>query len=86
MNSLMDDRGNWVAQVGAPGSKARAACQYPRLIDILNGQYNQGYRIDSAITTIRRAGVNDEKETLRILENTHFINDTLFTLVKRVTK
>lgn len=76
MNYITDDRGNTVVAVGMPGSQARLAVQYPKLIERLNyifweGNY-PGNRIDLAIEEIRKAGGTDHSDTTNILKISHF--------------
>lgn len=87
MNSLKNDKGEWVAQEGAPMSNARIKCEYPSLIEYLTQIYYGESRIDRAIDIIRNHPwfIKDEQLTLRILENTPFTSDTCFGIVKAVT-
>ena len=86
MNSLKNDKGEWVAQEGAPFSIARMKCQYPKLIDRLESLYCQEARIDMAIEAIREAGITGEFETLKIIDATSFVRDSMYGLVKAVTR
>ena len=86
MNSLQNDKGEWVAQEGAPFSPARIKCQYPRLIERLTSLFFQEARIDSAIKEIREAGIMDQYLTLKIINVTPFANDPIHNLVDAVTR
>lgn len=72
MNTIVNDRGEVVTSVGAPGSFANIVCRYPALIAQLNKLYDVEYDsygrgVDRAIKLIRSAGIEDEQVTCDLL-------------------
>jgi hypothetical protein len=80
MNHIQNDAGQSVIAIGAPGSLARCAAQYPQLIAKLNSLYCDsvdcfGRAVDKAIELIRSAGVRSEMETNSILACSQYANE-----------
>lgn len=72
-NHITNDHGETVIAIGAPGSEARALCEWPGLIAKLNLLYeassaSPGRRVDDAVMLIRAAGVTSDMETSSILQ------------------
>jgi len=94
MNHVTNDRGATVLAVGAPNSIARIQTAYPELIDRLNALFDQAYEcygkaLDEAIGLIRAANIRDERETLNILEASHYgtmTDGSVMGLVRRATR
>jgi hypothetical protein len=77
MNQIKNDRGQYVTAVGAPGSKARAAVQYPALIEKYESRYNQTchfphpYCLSEALDDLQQQdGIDSYLERKAILSNT----------------
>ena len=73
MNIIIDDYGIPVAAIGAPGSIERVKVEFPKLIDLLNRQYEQSKLTTSrglpvALQLIREAGINSRLEIEAVLE------------------
>jgi hypothetical protein len=76
-NHVKNDRGEWVIAEGAPGSIVRARCEWPDLIDRINGIHATNCNLrgdwvpggdrDKAIEAIRDVGIKDPTETNNIL-------------------
>lgn len=72
MNYTVNDRGESVIAVGAPGSIERVKCERPQLIEELNKLYSEsfdayGRNVDRAIQMIRAAGIFSYLETNSVL-------------------
>ncbi len=79
MNHIINDYGQTVIAVGAPGSIARVTVEYPKLINRLNSLWLSSYStstrcIDEAIEMIRNEGINSTLETNSILQVSHYGN------------
>jgi len=77
MNHVVDDYGNTVIAVGAPGSIERVKVEYPKLIERLTSLYWQAYEspgcaVDEAIEMIRAEGVTSELETVSLLKASQY--------------
>lgn len=81
VNHVVNDKGETVIAIGAPGSVARAKVQWPALIENLNRLYASAYEshgraVDEAIEMIRAAGVKGRMETDSILMASDYSNET----------
>ncbi len=56
MNFVMNDQGDFVVAIGAPGSVERARIEFPGLIQKLDSYYSEGLPLDKALNVIRDAG------------------------------
>jgi len=72
VNSVKNDRGEYVIAIGAPGSIARVKVEYPKLIDRINSLWNQQAGQDEAIEAIRDAGIKDRMTTTHLMEASHY--------------
>lgn len=78
-NKLKNDRGDFVWAVGQKGSKARAACQYPKLIETYRRRYYEStvylthpYSYGEANDDLERQdGIKCHSERKAILANTN---------------
>lgn len=57
MNHILNDNGETVIAVGAPGSLARIETRYPNLIYRLNRFHEMNMRRDDALTFAKMRGV-----------------------------
>ena len=65
MNYIQNDKGEWVIAIGAPASIARAAIQYPLLIETIDEMYAQGAWREEAVNFIKEQPVNlNSKQTI----------------------
>lgn len=77
-NYTLNDKGQEVLAIGAPGSIVRVQVEYPSLIEKINsfwfqfaeGNYRQG--IPEVIDMIREAGITSHLETESIIKSTYF--------------
>jgi hypothetical protein len=77
MNYTINDLGERVIAVGAPGSLERIKVERPKLIKQLNNLYVSscdchGRDIDEAIQLIRDNGIEDYRETNAVLVASHY--------------
>lgn len=81
VNHVVNDKGETVISIGAPGSIERAKIQWPALIENLNRLYSSAYEsygkaIDDAYQMIRDAGVKGRMETDSILMASDYRNES----------
>jgi len=85
VNSIVNDRGQTVYAIGAPGSLARVKVQYPKLIDRLNSLWMQQANIADAIIAVREAGISSPYETNSLIDASFFGQDFFArSIVKRI--
>jgi hypothetical protein len=80
VNSVKNDRGEFVTAIGAPGSEARVRVEYPALVEKLNKIYWQCYETygkgqDIAIEAIREAGIKDHLTTNSLMAVSYYGKD-----------
>lgn len=75
---MLDDKGQSVLSIGAPGSPARVRAQYPALIERLNSIHAQEGNVADCIDEIRRAGILDKMTTESLIEVSWFGTDPLY--------
>ena len=79
---VKDDKGNYVVRVGQKGSKARAACEWPALIDKYRHRHYEStvflsvpYGLAEAMDDLKRQdGIDCPVERRAILENTNILH------------
>ena len=79
VNKVKDDKGNYVTVIGQKGSRARAACEHPALIEKYRTRYyestvylSQPYCFDEANDDLERQdGIKCAVERRAILANTN---------------
>jgi len=81
VNHVVNDKGEMVIAIGAPGSIERAKVQWPALIERLNRLYASAYEsygkaVDEAYQMIRDAGVKGRMETDSILLASDYRNES----------
>lgn len=79
MNYVINDRGQPVIAVGAPGSVERVTVERPELLERLNKLRIQaygspGHGLDAAIELIRAVGVRSEMETSALVQASNYKN------------
>lgn len=82
VNSVKNDKGEYVIAVGAPSSEARVAVEYPKLIEDINKIYfwdTWPKRQDLAIELIRERGIKDPLTTTSIMNVSAFGQDKAIT-------
>jgi len=91
MNTVKNDKGQWVTAIGAPGSIERVKVEYPALIDDLNRIYIEGgygNGIDRAIELIRERGVTSYLEANSLLSASLYSTDkgtgSVFDMVQQI--
>ena len=75
---MLNDKGQSVLSIGAPGSPARVRVQYPALIERLNSVHVQEGNLADCIDEIRRAGITDNMTTRSLIEVSRFGTDSLY--------
>lgn len=81
MNHVINDYGQDVIAIGAPGSEARVKVQYPKLIKEVTDLYFKSYDcighcIDEAIEMIREHGIKNYMTTDSIIACTPYNSKT----------
>jgi hypothetical protein len=68
MNTIKNDRGETVYAVGAPGSAARALCQYPALLEKVHSLRLAFANYEEVVAALREAGVVEAYEIRAVVE------------------
>ena len=72
MNYIINDKGEHVIAIGAPGSIARAKIEHPVKIEVINESYAEGAEKQEAIDFLIGHGIKSPMEQRSILHHTMF--------------